>query len=280
MKRILSKKVVLCFIGVIFALWTVWGNVTVGISRYEIINDRLPAAFDGYKIVQISDFHNSFLGEEVVKILTKEKPDIIAFTGDLVDSVKTDVETALTLVKAAVKIAPCYYVTGNHEARLGEVYAALERELKAAGVRVLRNETAELVRGMEAIQLIGLDDPLFAERDEVLYGGVLERKLRGMELSEGFKLLLSHRPEAFEAYVANDIQAVLSGHTHGGQIRLPFLGAIVAPDQGFFPEYDAGLVHQKDTDMIISRGIGNSRIPIRFNNRPEVVAVVLKKTEG
>ena len=92
-----------------------------------------------------------------------------------------------------------------------------------------------------------------------------------------FTILLSHRPELFETYVDHDLDLVLSGHAHGGQFRLPFVGGLVAPNQGFFPEYDAGLYSMNHTNMIVSRGIGNSILPFRFNNRPEVIIIELKK---
>ena len=97
-----------------------------------------------------------------------------------------------------------------------------------------------------------------------------------MNLSEKYFILLSHRPETFEAYVMEDIDLVLSGHAHGGQFRLPFRGGVVAPNHGLFPKYDAGIYTKNNTTMIVSRGVGNSIIPVRFNNRPEIVVVTMK----
>ncbi len=123
-----TKKSALLLISiavVIFAVWTGWENVTVGVTHYTVASDRLPQAFNHFKIVVVSDFHNAEFGKEndtLIKLIEKEKPDIIAFTGDLVDSRRTDIETAADLVRNLAEIAPCYYVTGNHEARLGEQY--------------------------------------------------------------------------------------------------------------------------------------------------------------
>lgn len=262
----------------IFIVIKLWGNDTITSSHYRLVSDRLPAAFDGYKIAQISDLHNAEFGEnnsKIIKILQEEKPNIIVITGDLVDSNRTDMEIAMTFIKEAVNIAPCYYVTGNHEAWIGDAYKLLEEQLLNAGVTVLHDEVIRLAKDKDSIQLIGLDDPDFIAGESYIHKAILETKLHNMDLKDEFKLLLSHRPEIFDLYAANDIDLVLSGHAHGGQFRLPFIGGLVAPNQGFFPKYDGGLYHEADTSMIVSRGIGNSIIPLRINNRPEVVIVDL-----
>lgn len=276
-----SKRIILMIILillVIFAAITVWGNLTVGTTRYRITSDRLPVAFEGYKIAQISDLHNAEFGQDnskIIKILKEENPNIIVITGDLVDSNRTDIDIAMKFIQQAVKIAPCYYVTGNHEAWIGDIYDELEEQLLDADVTVLHDEVITLSNDKDSIQLIGLDDPDFTDRASYVQESILETKLHNMNLKSGFKLLLSHRPETFGVYVANDIDLVLSGHAHGGQFRIPFIGGVVAPNQGFFPKYDAGEYHESNTTMIVSRGIGNSIIPVRINNRPEVVIVQL-----
>ena len=276
-----SKRIVWAIVLILLAVLgavTVWENLTVGTTYYTILSDRLPASFDGYTIAQISDLHNAEFGQDnsdLVRILEKESPDIIVITGDLVDSNHTDIDTALSFIRQAAKIAPCYYVTGNHEAWLVNPYVELENQLLEAGVTVLHDQVIPLSKGGNSIQLIGLDDPDFTEETSYDPERLFENKLQNMDLAPGFKLLLSHRPELFEAYSVNGIDLILSGHTHGGQFRIPFLGGIVAPNQGFFPKYDAGEYHEAGTTMIVSRGIGNSVIPVRMNNRPEVVIVEL-----
>lgn len=276
----MKKKVVwlvslflLFFLGGLF----LWGNLTVGTTYYKITSERLPVSFEGFKIAHISDLHNAEYGQnhsQLVDLLKKESPNTIVITGDLVDSYHTDINSAIRFIKQAVDIAPCYYVTGNHEARLGDAYNALEDQLISAGVIVLRNEVITLSHGDGSIQLIGLDDPNFSNGISSQVN-LLDTQLQNMGLNDTFKLLLSHRPEAFNAYVANDIDLVLSGHAHGGQFRIPFIGGIVAPNQGFFPKYDAGEYHEGNTKMIVSRGIGNSIISVRINNRPELVIIQL-----
>ena len=274
-KKILISAAV---IAVIFVIWIFWSNVTVGVTRYTIKSEKLPTSFDRYKIVVVSDLHNAEFGENnstITELVEKEKPDIIALTGDLVDSNKTDIQTAGELVKKLAEIAPCYYVTGNHEAWIGSQYQELEKILLDASVVVLHDKSVNLTKNNETIQLAGLDDPDFTDRDASVQQSMLETKLGNMNLTDDYCVLLSHRPEAFDAYVSEGVDLVLSGHAHGGQFRLPFIGGIVAPNQGFLPKYDAGMYFESNTTMIVSRGIGNSIIPIRFNNRPEIVSVEL-----
>lgn len=193
----------------------------------------------------------------------KEKPDMIAITGDFVDSSKTDIDIAENLVLKLVEIAPCYYVTGNHEAWIGERYQELEKKLLDAGVVILHDRARNLTKDNINIQLVGLDDPDFTDRDSSIQESMLKTKLEEMNLTEDCCILLSHRPETFSAYVSEKMDLVLSGHAHGGQFQLPFIGGVVAPNQGLFPKYDAGEYSENNTTMIVSRGIGNSIIPIR-----------------
>ena len=277
----MKKKLILIIISVIASMliiWTVWGNVTVGTTHYTVASSRLPASFDHYKIAVVSDLHNAEFGENnsrLAELIKKEQPDIIAITGDLVDSGRTDIEIAGKLIEKLATIAPCYYVTGNHEVWIGGQYQELEQKLHDEAVVILHDRAVQLTKSHETIQLAGLDDPGFTDRDSSIRESMLETKLNNMNLNDSYCVLLSHRPEAFEAYVTENIDLVLSGHAHGGQFRLPFIGGVVAPDQGLFPKYDAGMYCENHTTMIVSRGIGNSIIPIRVSNRPEIVVVEL-----
>lgn len=273
-----KKILFIAAIAIVLVAWTVWSNVTVGTTHYTVTSNRLPASFDHYKIVIVSDVHNAEFGVNnswLIRQIKKESPDIIAITGDLVDSSKTDIEIAGKLVHQLVEIAPCYYVTGNHEAWLGSQYQELENKLLDESVVTLHDNAVPLTKDHETIQLVGLDDPDFTDRDASIQASMLESKINSMNLSGSYCILLSHKPEAFDAYVTENMDLVLSGHAHGGQFRLPFVGGIIAPNQGLFPKYDAGMYSENNTTMIVSRGIGNSIIPVRFNNRPEIVSVEL-----
>ena len=261
-------------------IWIAWGNTALERNTYTITSSRLPDSFDGYRIAHVSDLHNAQMGKDNEMLLTmlrEAEPDMIAITGDLIDSRNTDVDIAFQFVQKAVEIAPCYYVTGNHEARISE-YEELEARMASVGVVILKDISTEIRIGEDTITLIGVDDPSF--QTDYLFGdseAVMSSKLTALHTDgDGFTILLSHRPELFEIYKSHDIDLVLSGHAHGGQFRLPFIGGIVAPNQGFFPKYDVGLYTEGHTNMLVSRGIGNSILPFRINNRPEVLLVELK----
>lgn len=262
------------------AVWIWWGNRTIQLTRLAVESHRLPAAFEGFTIAQVSDLHNaSFAGgqEKLLGLLRDARPDIIAVTGDLIDANHSDPKAVLAFAKGAVEIADVYYVTGNHEAWYAG-YSDLEEQLKQAGVTVLRDEAFSLRREGQSVRLVGLDDPAFSRESRLLgeQSVAWEAKLRQLTQGEEYTILLSHRPEMFDSYRSCGVDLVLSGHAHGGQVRIPFLGGLVAPDQGIFPRYTAGLYREEETGMVVSRGLGNSVVPIRINNRPELVLVTLR----
>ena len=267
------------FLLIILIGWTLWGNAALEVNEYEIVSDRIPQVFDGFRIVQVSDLHNAEFGEgnsKLIQLLSQTEPDIILLTGDLIDSRHTNIKIALAFAREAMKIAPVYFVSGNHEARVSE-YEDLKMGLAEAGVIVLENQKVEITREGESITLMGIDDPSFQEN--YLFGdaeGIAKQSIETLQReSDEYTVLLSHRPELFELYVETGMDLVFSGHAHGGQFRLPFIGGLVAPNQGFFPKYDAGLFSEENTTMIVSRGVGNSIVPLRFNNRPEIIVVML-----
>lgn len=247
-------------------IWLIWGNVTVGLTSIIVVEEALPATFDGYRIAHVSDLHNSVLWKKTIIRLKEAEPDIICITGDLVDANHADVEKALAFIAEAVKIAPCYYIPGNHEKKLDEsVLAGLVDGLTSLGVTVLLDKEAVLISGEDEISLVG-------------HGWSDTEDIAALSGFDGYSILLAHHPEYFADYVAAEYDLVLSGHAHGGQFRLPFIGGLIAPGQGFFPEYDSGMYTDGNTDMIVSRGIGNSIIPVRFHNRPEVILITLQCT--
>ncbi len=253
-------------------LWMATSDNALCVSTYRIESARLPDAFDGFKIAQVSDLHNADICEELSAMLADIKPDIIVITGDMIDSRRTDTDNALRFAKAVAEAFPCYYVPGNHEARIPEKYATLCDGLRALGVTVLENEGADISLGGESIRLVGVKDPNFSRGDDE---AVMRDALDGLAAHGGYTVLLSHRPELFDVYAEYGADLVFSGHAHGGQFRLPLVGGVAAPDQGFFPKYDAGLFEKGKTSMLVSRGIGNSIIPLRIHNPPEIVVAEL-----
>ena len=272
--------VVVAIVLVVLVIWIAWGNTALELNTYTISSSKLPQSFDGYRIAHVSDLHNEEMGkdnEKLLAMLRNADPDMIAITGDLIDSRSTNVEIALNFIREAVKIAPCYYVTGNHEARVNE-YDELKSGMESAGVIVLEDAQTEISLDGDTITLIGVNDPSY--QTDYLFGDsetVMNTKLEELHTENGeFTVLLSHRPELFDTYADHGLDLVLSGHVHGGQFRLPFIGGLVAPNQGLFPEYDAGIYTEGNTNMLVSRGIGNSILPFRINNRPEVILIELQ----
>ena len=272
MKKRLWPVPVLILLALI--LWIGWNDRALGISTYTVSSDAVPQSFRGFRIAQVSDLHNARFGkgnQRLLALLEQTDPDIIVLTGDLIDSRRTDVSAAVEFLSGAVQIAPCYYITGNHESRIPAELSALLEAAQALGVQILRNSSVTLWQQEEHIRLCGIDDPDFYPEDADYIAD-----LQTLTDDDCFTVLLSHRPELFERYAACGAELVLSGHAHGGQFRLPLLGGLYAPHQGFLPRYDAGSFISGGTTMIVSRGIGNSLFPFRFNNPPEIVLVTLQ----
>lgn len=274
------KRIIL-FIAIIvgFSIFLYVQNNLISITEVNIKSSKIPSTFKGFKILQISDLHNKKFGnnqETLIQKVKDENPDVIVITGDLIDSKSYDAKVSMELIRELVMEYPIYFVTGNHEKWSGK-YNDLEKELKKHHVIILRNEHVTIQKGEQKINLLGIDDPAFVagNRDErnVVKDEILKAKFEMKPHT--YNVLLSHRPEFLVEYAKEKIDLVLSGHAHGGQVRLPFIGGLVAPNQGAFPTYTAGLYEKQNTHMIVSRGLGNSIIPQRILNRPEIVVVQL-----
>lgn len=277
------KKIVIISLIVILLLfcgfYLYFQNTALQVTKFLIVDSKIAKSFNNYRIIQLSDFHNTTskkLTNQLVEEITKEEPDIIVITGDLIDSRRTNVDAAIDFLGKIKDIAPIYYISGNHESRISE-YETLKKEMNDLGINLLDNEVIEIQKKDDIINLIGIDDPSFSNTIEVDDSEIIEDQIKSINYGENFyTILLSHRPEAFKTYVNENINLIFSGHAHGGQIRLPFIGGIFVPNQGFFPKYTSGKYEEKNTSMIVSRGIGNSLFPFRINNRPELIVVELK----
>lgn len=271
-----SLIVILSIIAILVGAYNIWDNNRVQLTNIEISNNNIPVEFKDKRIVQVSDFHNSMFGKDQSKILEKlkeAKPDFILITGDLIDKRNTKIDVAVSFVKDALKIAPIYFVTGNHELLSGE-YNILRTKLIDEGIIVLDNESVILKSGQSTLKLSGIIDP-----GKIEGSGKVKKVNASLASIEGesadFSILLAHRPDLFEVYAKYDYDLIFSGHAHGGQFRFPFIGGLLAPDQGFFPKYDSGLFRLGKTTMIVSRGLGNSIFPFRLFNGPELIVVEL-----
>ena len=225
-----KKFIILAVVAVIFialVIWIAWSNTALELSSYTITSSRLPENFNGYRIAHVSDLHNAQLGENNEKLLAmlrNAQPDMIAITGDLIDAGNTDISVALHFAKEAMDIAPCYYITGNHEAQISD-YNHLKSGLLELGVIVLENDKFEIEDDGEKILVIGVQDPSFETNSDDSVS-VMQRNLQQLTEEESYTILLSHRPELMKVYADYPVDLVLSGHAHGGQFRLPFLGGM------------------------------------------------------
>lgn len=263
------KSAIVLLIVIALLLFCSYQNRHLETTYYTYKAEQLGADLEGYRIVQISDLHNVKFGKNNQKLVDRIRecePDMIVLTGDLVDSNHTNVDRAVQFVDEIVKICPVYYVTGNHEYWLEKSeYDELMDGLVSAGVVILDDQVVEISRGDAKFRLVGLDEKSLAD-------GTLEALLSD---EKELTVVLAHEPQYLARYAGTGVDLVLSGHAHGGQFRLPFVGGIVAPDQGFLPEYTAGEYYMNGTEMIVSRGLGNSVIPVRLFNYPEIVCVEL-----
>lgn len=263
-----------------FVVFVYYQNNSIVITESDYYNPKIPSDFNGFKIVHISDLHNKKFGADQGIVLDKVRilsPDIIVITGDLVDRRKYDLDAAMDFITGAVKIAPVYYVSGNHEAWSGE-YPEIKKRLSDAGVFILDDAAIEILKGKSSIQIMGVADPDFLT-SSYLEGTNTSKIVEHLNIwskEEGFRILLSHRPELFHVYCKYNMDLVFTGHAHGGQIRIPLIGGLIAPDQGLFPKYTSGSFKEGSTTMYVSRGLGNSIVPVRIFNRPEIVSVTLK----
>lgn len=244
-------------------------------TKYEIFSERLPDEFDGLTIAHVSDLHNCDMGTVLISALAEIGPDIIAITGDMIH-IEGQSAAAEKFAMGAVQIAPTYYVPGNHEQVLA-CYGEFKDFLRDTGVHVLENTYETVTRGEKKIALLGMNDPTFFAGKKPEFVAKLTRTCAEIEdAGINYTVLLSHRPELFEQYVAAGIDLSLCGHTHGGHVRVPLIGAIYAPGQGLFPKYSDGRYESDGKCMIISKGLGKSSWVPRIFNPPELVVEKLR----
>ena len=255
----------------------------ISVTTHVIHLDDLPKEFDGYKIVQLSDLHNQEFGyenERLIERINQIQPDIIVMTGDMLTNtreVSTNGDVLIKLVESLNQQYPIYYVTGEHEEglyyedrnkyQIDGTKEDYEEKLSQLGVTVLNDEQVTITRQDATINVYGLK--------EHLSGDIQIDKRLGQSNKEEVTILLSHRPTYFDDYTKWGADLIFCGDTHGGMIRLPVIGGILSAE-GFFPEYDGGLFRKENSVMVVSRGLGNNPIPLRINNRPEIVEVILK----
>ena len=285
-------KIIFIFIGIFILMYLdIKYNVnTLEVTKYVVENKKVPKEFDGYNIVQISDLHSKLFGENNKKLIQKIKslnPDIVVVTGDLIDGENNNYNVALDFMKEISKLYRVYYIIGNHEQKslikkYKDEYKDYFNKLHQIDFVNLDNNKVEIVKGDSNINLYGLTVPyscykyLFDNQETTSIDiDFLEEKLGKVD-REQFNILLAHTPFYFDEYEKWGADLTLCGHVHGGIVRLPLVGGLLSPDRKFFPKYDLGEYIKNKSTMIVSKGLGGSKVLIRVNCKPEIVNIKLK----
>ena len=262
------------------------------ITKYEIENEKIPKEFDNFKIVQISDLHNKSFGKGNKRLLEKidsQNPDIVVITGDLVEGDNKNFDVALNLIDELLKKYKVYHIIGNHEQKSlikkhKELYKTYFDKLYKKNIVNLDNEKIRIKKDGKYINIYGLIIPLeyypyffknYENKNMKLEQDFINNKLGEINRDE-YNILLAHTPFFFEDYEKYGVDLVLAGHVHGGIIRLPKVGGLLSPNREFFPKYDFGKYIKNNTTMLLSKGLGGSKVLIRFACKPEIVSITLK----
>lgn len=274
MKKLAIKCILLTFLVLAFAFYGYTENRSLEIEHLSVSISELPENLSGLTIVHLSDIHFPNTGIDVEKLIAETKkaqPDLIFLTGDLIQRTAEISETPLVeLVSAMVAIAPTYSVSGNQEVSSGQLEEWNEVMVRS-GANLLENDIDLITVSGEEIAIAGVEDwHMTTDINNLL------------SLDHVPILLLAHRPEYFDSYATDNPtlqpDITFSGHAHGGQIRLPLIGPIFAPGQGFFPQYTSGVYsseNHSEQKLVVSRGIGNSIFPFRMGNKPHFIVVTL-----
>lgn len=306
-KNFLRNLVIFLCLVVCLLLGNYLANQQVYITTYEIEDEAIPEAFDGYRIVQITDVHSIRSQEQADMLfekITEQQPDAVVLTGDLLDSTyyteennalkagesdKMAGQDTVDFVKRLTEYYHVYFVYGNHEMVLLDDVDnnPFKLAMKEIGVVFLNNDGVKISKDEDSIYMLGIQDPatLYKDSDYAEYNTHSERinammkNVMALKEEDLYTVVLSHRPEYFKEYIKYDTNLILTGHAHGGQMRLPGVGGLYAPGQGWFPEYTEGVYVEGETAMIIGRGIGDSTDLPRVFNPPEINTIILKKAE-
>lgn len=268
----------LLVLAVLAVFFVRWSNTALQVSSFSPVLPDLPQGFDGCRIVVLGDLHSTYFGQEnqqLLETVRAQNPEYIFLVGDLVDAFRDIPEDYPSeTAQALSSIAPTYYVTGNHEWAAGDV-PELKGTLEAQGVTVLSNQFVALERNGNTLILAGIDDPNgYADQKspETVAAEVYA------QYGDPFWMLLAHRNDHFpEQYSRLGADLVISGHGHGGLIRLPFTDGLVSTDRTFFPSYTAGLYEENGSMLFVTRGLGNTGNSFRLFNHPEVAVVTLRR---
>lgn len=287
-KQSLPRRVLLMGASAVFTLFP--ENHMLSVSEYQVRSEKIPQAFDGYRICQLSDLHSKSYGKGNRRLLRKideSHPNLLVLTGDMVTRTDTDHHVFLSLAEKLAEKYKVYYVVGNHEQEMGRsdlnAYLAQIRKL---GIRVLDNEKTELERGGDHVCLYGMWFPLkyYKESKQITrheeFGRRQMQKTMGACDPAHYGILLTHDPLRFPVYAGWGADLTLCGHVHGGMIRLPFGVGLLSPERRFFPRYSGGVYETNGKKMIVSRGLGSGTFGARIHNVPEIVNITLRTAQA
>lgn len=267
-RTIIVSLIILLILAAAFAVFDSRSNLEI--SEYTVSSDRLPESFDGYRIVQLSDFHGADLADKIADAVRSLEPDLIVLTGDFIDSAD-DLQPVEQLTNELKNICDIYFVSGNHDFASGEI-TKLSEILDGSSVRYLHNEYVCITRGSDTIVLGGVEDPnSWAEMPgpEDICSAMLS------EHPDDYRILLGHRNYWVTEYPDLPVDLIFCGHAHGGIVRIPGIGGLLSTNRSLFPDYTEGVFECGSYSMVVSRGLGNSISVPRLFNRPEIVCVTL-----
>ena len=282
-----KRKIIISIIATLVLISGKYNN-KIDVTEYSILNKKVPKEFNDFKIVQLSDFHSEGYKDTTDIIINKIEninPDIVVMTGDMVSWETGNIDELEKLISSLSINYSIYYINGNHEQLLEltnlKEYNEFLNKIKNLGVTYIKNNFVEIFRNGESINLYEIDIPLvdstglYVKEDE-LDNDYINNKLSNIKPNK-FNILLSHNPLFIDKYSSWGSDLVLSGHMHGGIIRIPIIDVgVLSPEKKFFPKYDAGEFKVGDTTMIINRGIGTSSMNLRVFNKPEISVITLK----
>ncbi|MEG1254800.1 metallophosphoesterase [Clostridium sp.] len=261
-------------------------NNMLTISRYNIVSTKIPSSFKGFKILQLSDLHSKSFGkgnDRLIKIIETENPDIIVMTGDMINSRDNNFDIFLNLANNLANSYKVYFILGNNEQKLDmDKNDFLMKKLKEFGINILNNRKVKLTKGTDIINLYGMWFSLSYYRDvnseyskDTYFKEENMKNILGVSKEKEYNILLTHNPLYFDTYEKWGADLVISGHIHGGLIRLPFVGGLLSPERKFFPKYSAGEYSIGSSKLILNRGLGSKVIIPRVFNRPEISVITL-----
>lgn len=274
--RLSSILICILILGLIALISNIYiSNNIITINTYQLETDKINTDL---KIAFISDLHSKEFGknnEELLNKIKEQQPDLVAVGGDMNLKESTDYSVCLSLMKELVNVAPVYYTLGNHELEILD-NTDFVQDIKSAGVHLLINEMESFYKNGESITIGGIKNYPYFEQYAPDFDNDENRFLHKYlnQESEHYSILLCHYPECYLwKFNQLNIDLMLSGHTHGGLVRIPFVGGLVAPEQGLFPKYDMGYFESDTAKMIITSGLGKSGFVPRINNQPEICII-------